>query len=112
MLDDHVPQEKAFLANAYSMMGQCQGMVGKMKDKHRGPHCRCMKKKSPKLFMTKFQQTLEKTLWGLLAMLPDAVLSHSTNSASCYLLTRLHIKWWLVFFFSKGLCAAKPALLP
>ena len=24
-------QEKAFLANAYSMMGQCQGMVGKMK---------------------------------------------------------------------------------
>jgi hypothetical protein len=26
-----VLQEKAFLANAYSMMGQCQGMVGKMK---------------------------------------------------------------------------------
>ena len=26
-----VPEEKAFLANAYSMLGQCQGMVGKMK---------------------------------------------------------------------------------
>lgn len=25
-------REKAFLANAYSMMGQCQGMVGKMKE--------------------------------------------------------------------------------
>ena len=29
----HAPcEEKAFLANAYSMMGQCQGMVGKMKE--------------------------------------------------------------------------------
>ena len=31
----HCRQEKAFLANAYSMLGQCQGMVGKMKD----PEC-------------------------------------------------------------------------
>ena len=31
----HCQQEKAFLANAFSMLGQCQGMVGKMKD----PEC-------------------------------------------------------------------------